>query len=787
MFTVVDPRPAPSSPVDLPRVVTPSRRSEPRGPSRLSSTAPERMHGYHSSLLAALQEEDSDTDDDAAFGEMEIVTSPVHAASQKGGIGSDSDSPTSPLMQATTKPSTATQDIRMMLASGASAPVEVLRNQVVTSLTLKLKPDWMAKNRGSDFFGGRGTSRRLLLQDTSDMPKIDELNTLQSEDPEEYRNLIMRLQDLQYICIKAAVDVSDEGNIEEREYWLPLDDKQTVADLKTLVTGADALEPDGLKLLDQTAVESTADLSIVHAGRQLNDTSTVMEEGLTHNTVVHLFVKKDANITVKMRGTKDLEVTLTADETAESLRAKLEQLRPVSERGLKASKSQLFYGGQELKDGPLSMYGVADGATLELRPYTPARGVAIPGAKPQRHSWNSAGGWKPLGVSSSSWVSSAGSMGGRTFGSIDENASSSPSSLDESPTQYGSPDLARSFDLARRGLAMGKRPQLASGGTGGAYFLRGSDGETCAVFKPADEEPNAHNNPRGRNVSITGEGLRKGTRVGEGASREVAAYVLDHGGFAGVPATSLANLCEMRRSPSGKDLGGKLGSLQAYVHADAEAEELGPGLFPVREVHKITQLDIRLANTDRNAGNILVQKGEGGKINLVPIDHGYALPHTLEDVCFECEFWPQAKVPYDEETKAYIATIDVEADVQLIREQGIELMPSSERVLRVCTILLQKAAAQGCCPADIAGMMSRPMPNRMSDLEKLTSRAAAAATAAVRAEDGLVVHLPANGGKDTNSAWSDLDGDERMESRFLKEYAELLESYLEGFEPQLEH
>ena len=127
---------------------------------------------------------------------------------------------------------------------------------------------------------------------------------------------------------------------------------------------------------------------------------------------------------------------------------------------------------------------------------------------------------------------------------------------------------------------MGKRPQLASGGTGGAYFLRDRDGETCAVFKPADEEPCAKNNPRGNaNTSANGEGLRKGTRVGEGASREVAAYVLDHGGFAGVPATSLAHLGEMRRSSSGKDLGGKLGSLQAYVRADAEAEELGPGCF----------------------------------------------------------------------------------------------------------------------------------------------------------------------------------------------------------------
>ena len=136
----------------------------------------------------------------------------------------------------------------------------------------------------------------------------------------------------------------------------------------------------------------------------------------------------------------------------------------------------------------------------------------------------------------------------------------------------------------------------------------------------------------------------------------------------------------------------------------------------------------------------------------------------------------------------------MEADVQLIREQGIELQPSSERVLRVCTTLLQKAAALGCCPADIAGMMSRAMPNRMSDLEKLTSRAASQAAAAIRAQDGILVH---NGGSGSSgrgggengggsSAWDDLDNNDRMESRFMVEYEKLLDSYLEGFEPELE-
>ena len=448
------------------------------------------------------------------------------------------------------------------------------------------------------------------------------------------------------------------------------------------------------------------------------------------------------------------------------------------------------------------MYGVADGATLELRPHASSRGVGIPMRRPSRHSWNAAsssawrpGGLSPLGSAGQHNNSVPRNIPGRRFSqgggahngsaaSSEDSAWDSPAGSNDSPSAFGSPDLSRSFDLARQGLAMGNRPQLASSGTGGAYFLRDQKGDTCAVFKPVDEEPLARNNPRGRNVApASGEGLRKGTRVGEGASREVAAYVLDHDGFAGVPATSFANLGEQFHGTDGEDLSalhGKLGSFQAYVHGATEAEEMGPHKFPLHEVHKITQLDIRLANTDRNAGNILVQKSEDGELKLVPIDHGYALPHTLEDVCFEWEFWPQAKLPYSEETREYIADIDVDADIELLREQGIELQPSSERVLRVCTTLLQRAAAIGCCPADIAGMMSRPMPNRMSDLEKLVSRAASSASAAVRADDGLVVHRPKGTG------WDDLEQDDRVEARFMVEYTKLLDSYLEGFEPQVE-
>ena len=134
--------------------------SRARRASRLSRTAPDVMHGHHSSLLAALREEDTDDefDDDDAFAfapKGEGTPSTPGGAHRVFAAGKESmDSPTSPLVTHT-EPHTKTYgfalappppppplpDIRVFLANGASAPVEVLRNHVVTSLTLKLDRD----------------------------------------------------------------------------------------------------------------------------------------------------------------------------------------------------------------------------------------------------------------------------------------------------------------------------------------------------------------------------------------------------------------------------------------------------------------------------------------------------------------------------------------------------------------------------------------------------------------------------------------------------------------------
>ena len=36
-------------------------------------------------------------------------------------------------------------------------------------------------------------------------------------------------------------------------------------------------------------------------------------------------------------------------------------------------------------------------------------------------------------------------------------------------------------------------------------------------------------------------------------------------------------------------------------------------------MHKIAQLDLRMANTDRNGGNILARRGDDGQWQLVPV------------------------------------------------------------------------------------------------------------------------------------------------------------------------
>lgn len=291
------------------------------------------------------------------------------------------------------------------------------------------------------------------------------------------------------------------------------------------------------------------------------------------------------------------------------------------------------------------------------------------------------------------------------------------------------------------GLDKGNQPVRSTEGTGGTYFMRDPSGQkVVAVFKPIDEEPKATNNPQGLPVSENGEGLKKGTRVGEGALREVAAYLLDHPkngprsssseviGFSGVPPTTMIRcLHKGFNHPGGYECASKnvkIGSLQMFRENDGNCEDIGPQAFPIEDVHKISVLDIRLVNADRHAGNILFHKdAKDGRIHLIPIDHGYCLPGSFEDCTFDWLYWPQASQPYSSETINYIKSLDADQDLALLKFHGWDVPIECARTLRISTMLLKKGVERGLTPFTIGNIMCRETLNMKSVIEEIVHQA----------------------------------------------------------------
>jgi hypothetical protein len=91
-----------------------------------------------------------------------------------------------------------------------------------------------------------------------------------------------------------------------------------------------------------------------------------------------------------------------------------------------------------------------------------------------------------------------------------------------------------------RGFDKGYCPKLTDDGTSGCYMLRGNSRKPVAIFKPIDEEQFAPNNPRDFSGPFGSSTFRPGIVSGESTIREIAAYLLDHGHFSGVPMTSMA-------------------------------------------------------------------------------------------------------------------------------------------------------------------------------------------------------------------------------------------------------
>lgn len=310
------------------------------------------------------------------------------------------------------------------------------------------------------------------------------------------------------------------------------------------------------------------------------------------------------------------------------------------------------------------------------------------------------------------------------------------------------------LNRVRAGLSQDHRPKLTAEGTSGAYIFKNDEGNV-AVFKPIDEEPYAPNNPRDLKGLFGSSTCRNGVKSGESTLREVAAYLLDHDGFAGVPATSLVEVqhpdlpftpvteeqvttqehltllsellsikgkqksCEISEQASESSYStinselppetpAKVGSLQAFIQADGPIENFSTDLFPTDEIHKIAILDMRLFNLDRNSENILVQR-VGQEYRLVPIDHGLTLPDTLEVNSYDITWLStsQAEEPFSQKSRDYIAALDADKDI-LMLEDNFKIRPICLRNFKISTQLLQRGAARGLTLTQLSQIFCRP-------------------------------------------------------------------------------
>jgi hypothetical protein len=319
--------------------------------------------------------------------------------------------------------------------------------------------------------------------------------------------------------------------------------------------------------------------------------------------------------------------------------------------------------------------------------------------------------------------------------------------------------------------------------------MRDEYNRTIGVFKPHDEEMGCMNNPKGftpKTPSFTDHNVFRGAEAGEAAFRECAAYILDHEHFSGVPATGLV-VCSHPTFSSSLSYSDnfKIGSFQEFKEHDFDAEDISSShyqQFPVLEVHKIAILDIRLLNTDRHGGNILVKANrsrtnskedvlsDGGydsdenlhrhddgdmmfkmdlededcydykeepnftlrpftdmEYSLIPIDHGYTLPSTvsgLRDLWFEWLKWPQAKIPFGLEAQRYIDRLNPDADVAILKHKFGELIgPECFKVLRMTTMWLKIASRAGLTPYTIGYALCRKAGDTCSALEKMSMEA----------------------------------------------------------------
>eukprot|EP00607_Mallomonas_marina_P004261 CAMPEP_0182431154 /NCGR_PEP_ID=MMETSP1167-20130531/46760_1 /TAXON_ID=2988 /ORGANISM="Mallomonas Sp, Strain CCMP3275" /LENGTH=580 /DNA_ID=CAMNT_0024617151 /DNA_START=44 /DNA_END=1786 /DNA_ORIENTATION=+ len=365
-------------------------------------------------------------------------------------------------------------------------------------------------------------------------------------------------------------------------------------------------------------------------------------------------------------------------------------------------------------------------------------------------------------------------------------------------------DLPDRVHCADSGLKVGIQPSIAEGCMGGTYFLRDTSKTISVVFKPSDEEPCAPQNPH-QGESFMGKhrsAYKGGIFPGFGMFREIAVFTLDNG-VSGVPPTHLAKVRHPVFKPT-TSIPYKIGSVQSFVRSICTAEDMGPSMFNVEDILRVAILDIRICNLDRHAGNLLVchdhpyqgavpcafpqssstdshsllpssgasQLSLSAPSNfgsfmkasrsapatrhrhrLVPIDHGYCIPHLLhmDEVTFCWTEWAEADSPLSEELRGYVLGLDADADAMHLRKLvGAAISEECLITLWVCTRLLQLGVEAGLSLRAIGSLMLDDYDSNQSPLQTEVMKAVerAAGRSSKRHHFNTPTSIPSNLPKD---------------------------------------
>lgn len=238
--------------------------------------------------------------------------------------------------------------------------------------------------------------------------------------------------------------------------------------------------------------------------------------------------------------------------------------------------------------------------------------------------------------------------------------------------------------------------------TGGVWIFYDSQNKPLAVFKPCEDEAGLK----------SGDPPRRGICPGEGALHEFAVNFLSRRD-SGSPVTALVSILHpfFGEQPT-------IGTLQEYIPHTCSSWDMGSSFFATDDIHSVGILDLRFLNTDRHGGNILVTSSKA----LVPIDHTYCLPETLDETWFEWLQWKQTRKPFSAITKQRILDLPVEQDMIFLKSCGF----SSRTIYNfaLSNMILKEGVRRDFTLFDLGKICSRIIIDSPAPIEEIYTEAA---------------------------------------------------------------